>query len=461
VPDVTRDEEALVAAALRAVVRRAGLRGYLVGAVVRLLRGGVHELDLTVPAPVAVVAARADTALSGTFGDPVRSPGRVRGLVAAARGGVPVVVTVDLAPDPAGGTAVRVRAAVKAVVSAQRAAEQAARAVADRLATDEHPTAGHPGDQLGAHRPSAAGDQLSDQLTDQPSGGFHDQLTDEGHHTDRPSARRDDQQNPTDEHPSDEQHHTDQPSARPDDQLGDPGDTPGEQPAGQGCWFVVDPEDAAELSAAELGFAAGLRARSAGWAPADVDGFVVGRAADGVTEPLIACAHLIDPDEPDRLLVSVGVHLLGDRVRGDRLHSQVHGLPARPSSWALDVTGDRDELVAAAAEWFRAVLAKPVVLYVWLRGDRAYAGRYAFADTDETLVQLYTRELAPPGQAEELIAAGHVHGRGWIQTTGLPTPSGFVHVRGDLAAGSVPAGVPVVRRRGPFPGLWYEGGVTW
>jgi hypothetical protein len=35
--------------------------------------------------------------------------------------------------------------------------------------------------------------------------------------------------------------------------------------------------------------------------------------------------------------------------------------------------------------------------------------RYAFADTAETLIQYYMRELAPPGQASELIAAGHVH----------------------------------------------------
>lgn len=384
-PDVTRDEEELVATAMRALVRRAGRRGYLVGAVTRLLRGGAHELDLTVPVSAEVVAERADAALSGPFGEAVRADGRVRGLVAAGPGGVPVVVTVDLAADPAGGTAVRVRAAVKAVVAAQRTAEQAAHAVADQLTPSaEHPTE-HPADQLG-------------------------------------------------------------------DQDG--------EPAAE-TWFVVDPSDAAELSAAELAFAAELRAHSAGWTPTDVSGFIAGREADGVTGPLIACADLTDPGNQDRLLASVGVHLLGDRVRGDRLHSQVQALPARPSAWALDVTGDRDELVAAAAEWFRVVLAKPVVLYVWLRGDRAYAGRYAFADTDETLVQLYTRELAPPGQAEELIAAGHVHGRGWIQTTGLPTPSCYVHVRGDLAAGSVPAGVPVVTRRGPLPGLWYEGGVAW
>jgi hypothetical protein len=211
------------------------------------------------------------------------------------------------------------------------------------------------------------------------------------------------------------------------------------------------------MSDAELAFAAALRKHSSAWTPANVYGHVVGFAADGVEEPLVAYADPTDPANPNRHLISVGVHLLGDRVRGDRLHSQTWSLPERPSSWALDFTGTRDQLAKASAHWFRGVLDKPMVLYVWLHDGYAYAARYAFADTGETLIQYYVRELAPAGQAEELIAAGHVHGKGWIQTVGLPTPSCYFHIRGDLRKGTVLPGVPAATNRGPLPGFWYEG----
>jgi hypothetical protein len=131
-------------------------------------------------------------------------------------------------------------------------------------------------------------------------------------------------------------------------------------------------------------------------------------------------------------------------------------LPEHPSSWALDSVGTHDELAELSADWFRRVLDKPVVLYVWLNDDYAYAARYAFADTGETLIQCYERQIAPAGQAADLIAAGHVHGRGWIQTIGLPNPSYYFHIRGDLANGVVPPGVPAATKRGPLSRLWYE-----
>lgn len=221
-------------------------------------------------------------------------------------------------------------------------------------------------------------------------------------------------------------------------------------------WFEIDPGEAAEMSDAELAFAAALRAHSAGWAPPDADGYVAGLAADGLHKPLIAYADLTDPATPDRFLLHPGVHLVGDRVRGDRLHSQLFSLPERPSSWALDCVGPHDELAELCADWFRGVLGKPIVLYVWLHDDYAYAARYAFADTGETLIQCYEQQLAPAGQATDLIAAGHVHGKGWIQTTGLPEPSCYLHIRGDLAKSTGPPQVPVAAKRGPLPRLWYE-----
>jgi hypothetical protein len=228
--------------------------------------------------------------------------------------------------------------------------------------------------------------------------------------------------------------------------------------AAPGEWFEIDPETEAEMSQRELSFAAALRRRSSAWAPADIAGYFHVFDSGDVPAPLVAYVALVDLIDSQRHgLVNLGVHLLGDQVHGDRLHSQLLW-PAEPSSsWALDARGTVEQLAEASAQWLRAMLDKPVVLYVWRHRDYAYAGRYLFADTGETLIQCYNRGLAPQGQAEELIAAGHVHGRGWIQTKGLPAPSYYLHIRGDLGKGSVPEGVPRLTRRGPIGGTWYEG----
>lgn len=222
-----------------------------------------------------------------------------------------------------------------------------------------------------------------------------------------------------------------------------------------GAWFELDDVNGEfEFTDEERVFVSALRAHCAPWAPTDADG-MIGRAGDG-WEALLAHVSLADPGSPLRHLIDVGVHLVGDRVRGDRLHNQVYSLPEPPSPWALDATGAPDRLAELAAEWFRAVLDKPIVLYVWLHDGYAYAARYAFADSGETISQCYAEGMAPAGQAAELIAAGHVHGRGWIQTIGLPTPDLYLHIRGDLSKGAVLSGAQATTRRGPVPSLWYE-----
>jgi hypothetical protein len=378
---VTKDEEEMWVRAMRTYLKQVtGTKGWSVSLLPKLLKAAVHELDLALPLSAKAAPAHVEgvlAAMSQLFdcalqsdGRPVDEGRRIRGIVAGGiRGGIPVVVTVDLRPAQAGGTAVRLRAAARELIASQQTAEKAARAVADRLAQREDTG------------PASAA----------------------------------------------------------------------------GTWFEVDPSDEAEMSRAEVAFAAALRGHSSAWVPADVDGYLPGFGADGVTEPLVACADLTDHADPPHFLVRAGVHLLGDRVRGDRLHSQLFSLPEPPSPWALDAHGTLEQLAESSARWFRMVLGKPVVLYVWLHDDYAYAARYAFADTGETLTQCYNKSLAPAGQAEELIAAGHVHGRGWIQTTGLPTPSCYLHIRGNLGKGTVPPGVPALTKRGPIPGLWYEG----
>ncbi|MEU9474980.1 hypothetical protein [Streptomyces sp. NPDC048191] len=220
-------------------------------------------------------------------------------------------------------------------------------------------------------------------------------------------------------------------------------------------WFVIEPEDDDEFEFTddERAFAAALRERTAGWAEPHVDGELL--RSDG-WDSLVACLSFGDPGARHHL-IDVGVHFYGDRVRGDRLHNQMFTLTDRPSGWALEATGAVEELADRSAAWFRTVLDKPVVLYVWLNDDRyAYAARFVHADEDRTISQMYQRDLAPPGQAEELIAAGHVHGRGWIQTAGLPTPTLYQHIRGDLGRAVLPPGVRAVTERGPLPGVWYE-----
>jgi len=219
-------------------------------------------------------------------------------------------------------------------------------------------------------------------------------------------------------------------------------------------WFEVDdPDDDFEFTDAEKDFAAALSRYCAAWTPSDVTG-QVGRPDDW--EALLAYVSLSDRAAQPLHLLDLGVHLAGDRVQGDRLHSQLYTLPDQPSAWALDATGSTDQLARAAADWFRTVLDKPIVLYVWLHEGYAYAARYAFADNGETLCQTYAKTKAPDGQVDELIAAGHVHGRGWIQTVGLPTPSLYLHIRGDLDKGSVIPGVRATTKRGPLQGPWYE-----
>ncbi|MEU2915613.1 hypothetical protein ACWCQ0_19795 [Streptomyces massasporeus] len=220
------------------------------------------------------------------------------------------------------------------------------------------------------------------------------------------------------------------------------------------AWFEIDdPDDDFEFDDTERAFVSALNGRCTAWAPTDVVG-EIGRPDDWGA--LLAHVSLSDRAEPRRHLVNLGVHLAGERVRGDRLHNQLYLLPDRPSVWALDATGSTERLAKLAAEWFRAVLDKPIVLYVWLHEGYAYAARYAFADSGETICQSYVESMAPHGQAAELTAAGHVRGKGWIQTVGLPAPSLYLHIRGDLERGSTVPGVAPTTKRGPLPGLWYE-----
>lgn len=225
-------------------------------------------------------------------------------------------------------------------------------------------------------------------------------------------------------------------------------------------WFVPELDDPADMTEREHAFAAALSRATAHLAPERgvSDVLIPAEYADFDDGSLVAALTLADPGaEPRQSVLEFGVEYRKDgSVAGGRLHSQLHHITGETPSLAFEAADDLEALAQSTATWFAEVLRRPVVLYVWLHDGWAYAARYAFADTSETLVQSYSRNRAPQGQYEAVIAAGHVRGKGWLQTAGLPTPDLYLAIRGDMASARIPAGVRAENRRGPLPGLWYE-----
>jgi hypothetical protein len=223
-------------------------------------------------------------------------------------------------------------------------------------------------------------------------------------------------------------------------------------------WFVPDLDDPNDMTAQEHAFAAALSGSTARLVCPGVGDFLIpAEYGDHGDDTLVAGLSFTDLAAEPRLgLVEFGVHYRSGRINGGRLHNQLYSLSDQTPSLSLTATGTVDALAERTAEWFEAVLARPVVLYVWLHDGYAYAARYAFADTSETLAQSYSADRAPSGQYASVIAAGHVQGRGWLQTAGLPTPDLYLHIRGDMESATIPAGVHAETRRGPLPGRWYE-----
>ncbi|WP_432181924.1 hypothetical protein [Streptomyces sp. NBC_00063] len=195
-------------------------------------------------------------------------------------------------------------------------------------------------------------------------------------------------------------------------------------------WFEIDdPVGELEIDEAELAFAARLRALAGCWDVPFASSWV-GRPEDDSS--LLAVVTLA---ASQLSLADFGVHITGSTMRGDRLHDQLSFLPERPTSFSMEVTGSPAELAERAAEWFETILRKPVVRYEWEHNGQIYAELYLFADTREGMAQRYNSTLAPPGQEQELIAAGHVVGLNWIQTSGLGRPDRIVPLRGTVDDG--------------------------
>ncbi|MEU9890692.1 hypothetical protein [Sphaerisporangium sp. NPDC051011] len=125
-------------------------------------------------------------------------------------------------------------------------------------------------------------------------------------------------------------------------------------------------------------------------------------------------------------LLTAGVWVQNGCIHADKLHNQLFTLPDEPTSLSLTASGPADELADRAGEWFDALVRRRVVRYEWVYQGRLYASRYLFSDTGEGLCQMYNHTLAPPGQRDRLVAAGHTNGRGWIDTRGLGKPDRII-----------------------------------
>lgn len=179
-------------------------------------------------------------------------------------------------------------------------------------------------------------------------------------------------------------------------------------------WFECDD---VELDDAQRRFASELRRRAAHWSLSPCATLIY---PDGDSQATIAYLDLSAPGL-DLTLLTAGVHLRGSTFHADEVHNQDFSLPAVPGPLGIQASGTPEELATRAADWFEALIRRPVLHDVWTHAGRVYAERYRFAD-GYSLSQSYNAGLAPAGRSEKVIAAGHVRGRGWIQTVGLGKP---------------------------------------
>ncbi|MFD6431164.1 hypothetical protein [Streptomyces venezuelae] len=143
-----------------------------------------------------------------------------------------------------------------------------------------------------------------------------------------------------------------------------------------------DGDEPWDFDADELAFIGALRDRADSWQVRQADGWV-GRPEDDSS--LLVCVSLLD-DERNTVLGEWAVHFYGAYVRAGRVADQfynVHEVPARLLSRA---PGTPEELAGRCAEWFEAVLSRPVGRLEWVNEGGVYATTWLFADTGEALV---------------------------------------------------------------------------
>ncbi|MET8545125.1 hypothetical protein ABZW03_31450 [Kitasatospora sp. NPDC004799] len=190
-------------------------------------------------------------------------------------------------------------------------------------------------------------------------------------------------------------------------------------------WFEHDKDD---LPLAQQEFAAVLSARASSW-PVDPLDTVLLPACHTWFGELLAYLDIGDP-ERHRGVLTIGAHYDGTTVRADKLHNQTFGRPDAPTEFTFAATGNPTEVAHRTADWFEAVLARPLVRREWLHEGKVYALRYEYADNGRGLSEGFETPLAPPELQARFAAAGVDRGRGRINRAGLGEPDRVVHVRG-------------------------------
>ncbi|MFI7321319.1 hypothetical protein [Streptomyces venezuelae] len=152
-------------------------------------------------------------------------------------------------------------------------------------------------------------------------------------------------------------------------------------------WFEVeDPEEEGDepwdFDADELAFIAALQDRAARWRVPWASSWV-GRPEDDAS----LLVHISLCDGERRTIVGEwAVHFHGSYVRAGRVSDQLYNVSESRGGVLSRTTGTPEELAARCAEWFEAVLSRPVARLEWVNEGRVYGTRWLFADTGEGLV---------------------------------------------------------------------------
>ncbi|WP_218024337.1 hypothetical protein [Nocardia lijiangensis] len=141
-------------------------------------------------------------------------------------------------------------------------------------------------------------------------------------------------------------------------------------------WFEYDEND---LDTAQRAFVDVLAEHASSWQVDPLDTVVL-PSAHTVNGQLVVYLDIGDPQRNQGVL-TVGAHFDGSHVRGGELHNQDFTIQGTASEFSFEAAGEPTELANRAAEWFEAVLARPLVRCEWHHAGKMFAVRYEYADT--------------------------------------------------------------------------------